>query len=367
MHAFSLAVSMHTPLLHGHHRPIEPVTEIVSPRRIAKPEPFRIPRSPGSFVRDEKKAELALRISVILNIAISIVKLVATIVSGSLAVTATLVDSILDVLSQFILFYTDSAAKSHDGRNYPVGRTRMAPLGIFVCAVLMGMASMEVVRESVVKLTDVWNESTSEDDLNLSGIVLWSMAFSFIAKFSLYIYCNRVYKVTSNDSVKAVALDHLNDVLSIAAATAAALASAHSASLNWVDPVSAIAISIYIMSEWWDTAKEQANMLVGKAASEEFLKDVRQMANNHHQDMQVDVIRAYHFGPKYLVELEVVLPPNMTLETTHDIGMTLQHKVEAFEEVERAFVHIDYMERDYDEHRPESWPDHYVEKVSRVA
>ena len=108
-------------------------------------------------------------------------------------------------------------------------------------------------------------------------------------------------------------------------------------------------------------------MLVGKAASEEFLKDVREMANTHHPEMQVDVIRAYHFGPKYLVELEVVLPAHMTLEATHDIGMTLQHKVEAFEEVERAFVHIDYMERDYDEHRPESWPDHYAEKISRVA
>ncbi len=355
---------MTTPLLHGHHRPIEPVTEIVSPMMTVRPTPVR---SPSKFAVEQEKSELALRISVVFNIAISIVKLFATIVSGSLAVTATLVDSILDVLSQFILFYTDSAAKSHDGRNYPVGRTRLAPLGIFVCAVLMGMASMEVVRESVVKLTDVWGETAGVDELNLSPIVLWSMAFSFVSKFALYIYCTGVFKITGNDSVKAVALDHLNDVLSIAGATAAALASAYSASLIWVDPISAIGISIYIMSEWWDTAKEQANMLVGKAASEEFLKDVRLLAERHHPEMQIDLIRAYHFGPKYLVELEVVLPPHMTLETTHDIGMTLQHKVEAFEEVERAFVHIDYMERDYDEHRPESWPDHYVEKISRVA
>jgi divalent metal cation (Fe/Co/Zn/Cd) transporter len=56
----------------------------------------------------------------------------------------------------------------------------------------------------------------------------------------------------------------------------------------------------------------------------------------------------------------------MTLLETHDIGMELQHKLEAIDEVERAFVHIDYQERDYDEHRPESWPDHYAHKINNV-
>jgi divalent metal cation (Fe/Co/Zn/Cd) transporter len=166
--------------------------------------------------------------------------------------------------------------------------------------------------------------------------------------------------------VKAVALDHLNDVLSIASATLAALASFYATSLEWVDPVSAIGISIYIMNEWWETAQEQANMLVGKAADDAFLKEVRAVGDAHHHDLVVDIIRAYHFGPKYLVELEVVLPPTMTLEMSHDIGMELQHKIEAFEQVERAFVHIDYQVREYDEHNENSWPEHYADKVREI-
>ena len=48
--------------------------------------------------------------------------------------------------------------------------------------------------------------------------------------------------------------------------------------------------------------------------------------------------------------MEVVLPAEMVLRETHDIGMSLQYKLEQVAEVERAFVHMDYKERPYDEH-----------------
>ncbi|KAE9269405.1 hypothetical protein PF008_g30869 [Phytophthora fragariae] len=66
--------------------------------------------------------------------------------------------------------------------------------------------------------------------------------------------------------------------------------------------------------------------------------------------MALDIVRAYHFGSKYLVELEVVVPAEMSVKAAHDIALQLQFKVENLDEVERAFVHVDYQSRDYDEH-----------------
>lgn len=37
--------------------------------------------------------------------------------------------------------------------------------------------------------------------------------------------------------------------------------------------------------------------------------------------------------------MEVVMPSRMTVQESHDIALVLQHKVESFDEVERAFVH----------------------------
>ena len=69
--------------------------------------------------------------------------------------------------------------------------------------------------------------------------------------------------------------------------------------------------------------------------------------------MQLDTVRAYHFGPRFLVEIECVMAPETPLNTSHDLGIILQHKVEKIDCVERCFVHIDYSYRDFDDHDPE--------------
>ena len=91
----------------------------------------------------------------------------------------------------------------------------------------------------------------------------------------------------------------------------------------------AVLISLYIIWSWALITKEQLDKLVGHTAPEEFLEEVASMAGNHHEGMEVDVVRAYHFGERYTVEVEVILPGDMTVMQSHDIALDLQHKVNA--------------------------------------
>ena len=61
--------------------------------------------------------------------------------------------------------------------------------------------------------------------------------------------------------------------------------------------------------------------------------------------MRLDKLTAYHFGPRFLVELEMVMPENTLLRDSHDAGIELQHQIEKLPAVERCFVHIDYSSR----------------------
>ena len=67
---------------------------------------------------------------------------------------------------------------------------------------------------------------------------------------------------------------------------------------------------------------------------------VEQIAIQHDPRLFVDCTRVYHFGARYNVEMEIVLPGAMTVMESHDIALALQHKIEALEDVERAFVHV---------------------------
>lgn len=68
----------------------------------------------------------------------------------------------------------------------------------------------------------------------------------------------------------------------------------------------------------------------------------------------IDTVRAYHSGPRLIVEVDIVMDAEASLRYTHDIAEELQMKLESLPNVERAYVHVDYETS----HKPE----HYLKK-----
>jgi len=150
-------------------------------------------------------------------------------------------------------------------------------------------------------------------------------------------------------STQALAQDHRNDVISNTAALACGLIAFKL--WKYADPIGAILISIYIIVSWFRTGSEQIKMLTGHSARPDFLKRLTWISLNHHAEIRlIDTVRAFHFGNNFLVEVDIVLPADMNLQDAHNIGESLQCRLEKLEEVERAFVHLDYEV----EHHPDS-------------
>ncbi len=75
----------------------------------------------------------------------------------------------------------------------------------------------------------------------------------------------------------------------------------------------------------------------------------------------IDTVRAYHSGPRIIVEVDIVMDPGETLRATHDVAEELQTKLESLPNVERAYVHIDYETSHKPEHfmKKELWMEVY--------
>jgi len=299
----------------------------------------------------------AIKASLYVNVAILITKIYAYARTFSLSVLAALIDSALDVVSQKVLESTENHSNKvkRSSALYPAGAARLEPVGVLTCAALMGMASFEVLKESLEELF-VTRGSIVQIHQNQNMLSFWGMLFIVLIKFALLALCESAQKeqdkmkFVHDSTLEALSQDHRNDAFSNAIAAVALLATMTSVNLWWVDPVGAIFISLYIIHSWYTTGQEQIEQLTGKAAPEEFIQELYNVAKNFDERMEVDVCRAYHFGPKFLVELEVVLPKDTLLFESHDLGMELQYEIEGREEVERCFVHIDYETRPYDEH-----------------
>ena len=153
-----------------------------------------------------------------------------------------------------------------------------------------------------------------------------------------------------DETVQVLARDHLNDVFMNALGIMGAVLGDRVAS--WIDPLTAIILAAYITRVWGATAYEHIIAMVGLSADPYYLQKLTFLSANHHPSiLQVDTVRAYTFGKRLFAEVDLVLPGEMTLRDAHDIGESLQEKIESLPEIERAFVHLDYETNHRPEHR----------------
>lgn len=108
------------------------------------------------------------------------------------------------------------------------------------------------------------------------------------------------------------------------------------------------------MGNWANTVMENVWSLIGRTAPPEYLAKLTYLIWNHHEEVKhIKAVRAYTFGSNYFVEVDIVLSGEMSLSEAHNIGETLEDKLENFDGVERAFVHVDFDITDHkSQHKP---------------
>ena len=206
--------------------------------------------------RQKRLAVTYARISFFANLCLLAAKVAAAILTGSLSVVTSVIDSVVDLLSGILIWYSNRKMLSYDRYQYPKGRSKLEPLVIVVLACVMACASVQMIIESIKRMIlyvdyDVSHQHStlprncsSEDgasgpSFEIDSIIIFSV--TIVVKLCLYLMCRK----HSSAGVKALAQDHLNDVLSNSVAIAGGLLG----HLVWkyADPIGAIVISLYII------------------------------------------------------------------------------------------------------------------------
>lgn len=279
--------------------------------------------------------ERAMQISNFANILLLAFKIYATIKSGSIAIAASTLDSLLDLMAGGILWFTHLSMKNINIYKYPIGKLRVQPVGIIIFAAIMATLGFQVLVQAVEQLiqNDPSGKMNEEQLIWLYVIMLSATA----VKLGLWLYC----RTSGNKIVRAYAEDHYFDVVTnVVGLVAAVLGDKF---YWWIDPVGAIILAIYTITNWSGTVLENAVSLVGQSAPPEVLQKLTYLVINHSSEIKrVDTVRAYTFGVLYFVEVDIELPEDLPLKEAHAIGESLQIKIEELPEVERAFVHLDF-------------------------
>ena len=294
------------------------------------------------------KYQIAVKGSFAANFVLAILQIYAAVSSGgSLSLFTTMADAIFDPLSNVTLIICNRAVRRVDPRRFPSGKARIETAGNIVFCFLMTAVSFIIIVLSLLELKSPPKQETKE--LHLPSVIVVGLAA--VTKLALFCYCWTLRNVYSQ--IRILWEDHRNDLLINGFGL---LTSVGGSKLKWwVDPMGAIVLSVIISCLWLHTAYNEFQLLIGVTADTQMQQWITYISMTHNPSiLAIDTVRAYHSGPRIIVEVDIVMDPNQTLRTTHDVAEDLQTKLESLPNVERAYVHIDFETS----HKPE----HFLKK-----
>jgi cation diffusion facilitator family transporter len=267
------------------------------------------------------------------NTLLALVKGSAAWLSGSTAVLATAVDSATDLVYTLFMAWGLWRSQQPADEDHPQGHARIEPLVSIVIALMMGLAGWEVVQRAVTQL------GTAPGPVSYTAWSVVVLVGSGIVKLAMYVVVRRLGQRAHSPAIAATARDNLSDFVSSGTALLGVLLA------SWLhplaDPVAALLVSIWIFRNAVAILLENLGYLVGRAPGEDLLARVHAAAMGIEGVVDVHRIVADYVGPRLRVELHVDVPGEITLSAAHDISERVAATVEALDEVDQAFVHLE--------------------------
>ncbi len=277
----------------------------------------------------------ATNVALATNIILFILKITVGLISNSIAIISEAVNSLTDIISSFAVKFGVNISRRKPDENHQFGHTAAQPIAAFIVAVFAGVLGLDIVQESIKR---IMNPAEVKVDIFVYSV----LGISIITKLFLNRYQVYIGKKYNSPAIRAQSLDSINDVL----ASSLALIGILGVQFGYprVDGVAGILVAFFIFKSGYEIARENIDYLMGRAADEEFIIEVANRALKVKGVEGLNDIRSYYVGDKYHIEIHIDVKHNATTRESHDIGKKVQFSIEAMDEVNKVFVHIDPVE-----------------------
>jgi len=283
-------------------------------------------------MRLEKKATV---VSTSVAAILVVMKMTVGILSGSIAVLASAIDSFLDLtVSLFNYFALHNAEKDPDDQ-FHYGRSKIEPLAAVIEGVVVSSSALFILYEALVKIAH-------PREMNHMTESIAVMIASFIITAFLVAFLNYVAKKTQNMVIKADALHYKTDLFSNGAVLLALVLISYTAE-ELIDPILGIGIAIYMIYSAIPIIKEGILMLLDAAASEEDLEAIKNIIESE------PIITAYHdlktreSGSHIFISMHAVFNVSISLYDAHLISDRIEDKLRKHFKDKKAhiLIHMD--------------------------
>lgn len=278
--------------------------------------------NPGKPEVRERYGVFSSIVGIITNLILAAIKLVAGLLSFSIAIVADALNNLSDAGSSLISFVSFKIAAKPADKEHPFGHARIEYVSSMIVSFLILLVGFELMKNSVSGLIN-----KSGANLEITALTYVILAVSIVLKLWLGIFYKKVAKKISSSVVAAAAADSFSDC----ASTSAVLVSSIIVGLSglwYVDSIVGLAVSVMIMIAGIKILNETKNSLLGEAPIQEVVDGIKHTVEKYPEVVGIHDMLVHNYGPKtYIVSFHAEVDGSQDIYMLHDAIDNIEREI----------------------------------------
>lgn len=278
------------------------------------------------------------RLSLLSNTTLIILKLIVGLFTGSVSILSEAIHSTMDLLAAIIAFFSVKISDMPADETHPYGHGKVENISGVIEALLIFIASIWIIFEAINKIF-YHNEVES---VGLGFIVM------FISSGINLFVSRKLYKVAKEEDSIALEADalHLKTDVYTSLGVGIGLLLIWITKLDYLDPVVAILVALFILKEAFDLLKSAFNPLLDVPLSKEDIDIIKSNINKYSPIFcNFHNFKTRKSGRMRYIDLHLVFPEDMTIKDAHDICDKIENDIEETLNHTEIMIHLESCER----------------------
>ncbi|MEJ2201419.1 MAG: cation diffusion facilitator family transporter [Desulfuromonadaceae bacterium] len=280
----------------------------------------------------------AARVSIGTAAALTVLKLITGVMTGSMAVLSSAVDSLLDILMSGVNYLAIRQADQPADQSHPFGHGKFETVATLIQSIVITLSGGWILYESIRRLL-------YGSQLNRLGSGILVLLLSTLVSWAITRYLRRVARETDSSALAADSLHFAMDVYSnLALLVGLILVSA--LDLPWLDPVLSLLVGLYIISEAVKLLRHGLRDVLDEELPEVIKEEITTLIETHKGDLiGYHNLRTRRAGSQKIMDFHLTVCKHLTVEEAHDISDQLEKKIEGEILGSDVTIHIEPCQR----------------------
>lgn len=258
-------------------------------------------------------------ISILLNIGLTILKILSGILGNSAAIIADGVHSASDIITSVGVLIGNKVSRKPRDDEHQYGHEKAEGLISFTLATVLIGISFKIGYDGFKELINVNNI------LVPNALPLIVALISIAVKEYQYQITIRVAKRINSSSLKADAWHHRSDALSSIAAFIGI--GGAMLGLKILDPIASIIVAIIVVKVGIDILKSACNELMDSSISKQDISTIKSLVDSDEKIYGIKDFKSRKYGSVAYIDMSIFIDKSKTLEEAHEIADNLEHTI----------------------------------------